>query len=128
VDPLLALPAVVEAGREVYVGGVDLLSFEPIILFGIDPIFGETDAATIWMLSTPAIYDFPVEFLMTSKRVWNNFHDRYPILTNFVDERNTRHIKWLKWMGCVFPRRVERFGASGLPFLEFVSYRPCVTH
>lgn len=124
-DPTLILPAYVQGGREVYAAGVNPYTYEPIILFGIDPIVGETDAAVVWALATPAIYRYPVEFVKTSKRIWDHFHKRYSILTNFVDARNVRHIKWLRSLGCVFPRRIERFGAAGLPFIEFVSYRPC---
>lgn len=120
-DPTLILPAYVQEGREVYTAGVE----QPEIIFGLDPIPGEPDAAVVWLLSTPVIYDYPVEFTIRSRHLWNGFHMRYPILTNFVDARNERHLKWLRWLGCVFPRRIERFGAAGIPFIEFVSYRPC---
>jgi hypothetical protein len=37
-----------------------------------------------------------------------------------VDARNERHINWL---GFIMVRRVERFGARSLPFVEFASVR-----
>lgn len=120
-DPRAVIPAYVDEGREVQVGGI--VGKEPVIIFGADPIFMEESAAVIWMLSTPVLYDYPVEFVTASRKIWDDYHARYELLTNFTDARNTRHHKWLKWLGAHFIRRVDKFGAQSLPFLEFASYR-----
>jgi len=122
-DPLLALPAYVQEGREVYAAGLEFDGV-PEVLFGLDPIPIEMPAACIWLLSTPRLYDFPVEFTVNSRRWFDEAHERFELLTNFVDARNTRHHGWLKWLGFTFIRRVEKFGAHSLPFIEFASYRP----
>jgi hypothetical protein len=121
-DPRLVLPAYVQEGREVHACG--FIGKSPEILWGLDPIFGMEDtAAVIWMLSTPAIFEHPQHFVPYSKNVWEAAHQRFQLLTNFTDARNTRHHKWLKWLGAHFIRRVEHFGAQSRPFLEFASYR-----
>ncbi len=123
-DPRFLLPLAVQGGREVLVAGLQSNN-RPEILFGVDPIPGVARAGLIWLLSTPEIYDHPVEFVMRTRELLDGFHERYDLLTNFMDERNTRHLKWLKWMGFKLIRRVECFGAQNLPFIEFASYRQC---
>lgn len=124
VEPLLALPAIVREGREVYACGLADDGI-PELLWGLDPIPFCDDTAVIWLLSTDRLYDYPVEFVTASKKGLEEAHQRYPILTNFIDARNTRHIRWLRWMGFYLIRRVESFGAQSLPFIEFASIRPC---
>ena len=122
VDPRYVLPMYIAEGRGVYASGLEGGPAE--IVFGFDPIYGEDEIAVAWMLSTPVIYQHPVEFTVNARRHWDKAHERYHTLTNYIDERNTRHIKWLKWMGAEIVDRVERYGAGGLPFLLFKSYRP----
>jgi hypothetical protein len=120
-SPLFALPALVAEGREVYAAGVDPYTQRAEIIFGIDPI--DDQVAVIWMLSSDVIYDYPVEFTVNSKRIIDKFHGRFEVLTNFIDARNERHIKWLEWLGFKMLRQFP-YGAESRPFLEFVSYRP----
>lgn len=121
-SPTLVLPAYVGEGREVYVSGLSKDNI-PQVIWGVDPIFAVDRAAVIWLLSTPVMYDHPQLFVPTSKKIWDGFHERFDLLTNFTDARNTRHHVWLKWLGAKFIRRVESFGAESRPFLEFASYR-----
>lgn len=123
IDPRLAVPFLVGAGREVYAAGLESNS-RAEILFGVDPIPYEDRAGVAWLLSTPVIYDHPVEFVVRSKEIFETYHHRYELLTNFIDARNERHIKWLRFMGFHFIRRIEKFGAGSLPFYEFASFRP----
>ena len=122
VDPRYLLPMYVADGRGVRVSGIE--GGPPEIVFGFDPVFYNKEIAVAWMLSTPAIYDHPVEFTVNARYHWNKAHERFHTLTNFIDERNTRHIQWLEWMGAKIIHRIERYGAGGLPFLLFKSYRP----
>lgn len=123
-DPRIALPAYVQEGREVYAAGVDFQRDIGELLFGVDPIPYVDSAAVVWMLSTDVIYDHPVEFVKRSGEILGGLHDRFELLTNFIDARNTRHIHWLQRMGFHIIRRIEQFGAGSLPFYEFASFRP----
>lgn len=123
VAPEVALPEYVRDGREVYVAGLQEDNI-PEIIFGADPIPNDPEGATIWMLCTPRIYRFPVEFASSVKDLFEAYHARYPFLTNFTDARNTAHHRLIKWLGFTILRRVEEFGAESRPFLEFASYRP----
>lgn len=121
-DPLLVLSQT--DGREVLAAGL-CHNDRAEILFGVDPWPGAPNVGIIWLLSTPEIYDYPVEFVVRTRELLSKFHERYELLTNFIDARNERHIKWLSWMGFKQIRRVESFGAENRPFIEFASYRPC---
>ena len=122
-DARLVLPSQA-AGREILAAGLRH-NDRAEILYGVDPWPDTDTVGVIWMLSTPEIYDHPVEFVVMTQRELARFHERYELLTNFIDARNERHIKWLSWMGFKFIQRVESFGAEGRPFIEFARYKPC---
>jgi hypothetical protein len=122
-DPRLALPLAGQAGGEILAAGLQS-NDRAEILFGVDPIPECPLVGVAWVLTTPVIYDYPVEFTVRSREFYDHFHQRYELLTNYMDERNTRHRKWLSWLGFKFIRRVESFGAENRPFIEFASYKP----
>ena len=70
----------------------------------------------IWMLCTPAIHDFPITFAREAKRFIDNRSESK--LWNYVDKRNTVHIKLLKYLGFRFLDEVL-FGPNQLPFIKF---------
>jgi hypothetical protein len=120
--PELVLPQYVREGRECYAAGLKL-DDRAEILFGVDPVYGHDRIGIIWLVSTPRIEEQPVEFVVMTKNLLEEFHKDFDVLTNFMDERNERHIRWLKWMGFKFLRRVEKYGAESRPFIEFASVR-----
>ena len=70
----------------------------------------------IWMLCTPAIYDYPHTFAREAKRYVNARKEK--LLWNIVDERNKVHIKLLRFLGFKFLRRFP-YGPNNLSFIEF---------
>ena len=52
------------------------------------------------MLCTPAIHDFPITFAREAKRFIQSRSES--VLWNYVDKRNTTHIKLLKYLGFKF--------------------------
>lgn len=125
VAPTAVFPAAVVEGREIMAGGL-AEDDRAEVLFGCDPMFGDPSVGIVWMVSTDVIYEHPYEFARTARHILSIYHDRHQVLTNFVDARNTRHIRWLKWQGFHMIRRVETFGAQSLPFIEFASFTECV--
>lgn len=97
---------------------------KPICIGGVVP-HGERGA--IWLLATPDVERLRIPFLRASRGWVERLQRTYPLLTNAVDERNTVHIEWLKWLGFTFIRRHPEFGVERRPFLEFVRIDPCVT-
>ena len=94
-------------------------------LCGVDPVFGFRDIGIVWMLGSGEIRRHQRDFLSNARRWIDLQHERYPLLTNRVDARNTQHIRWLEWMGFTMLRRIDRWGAASLPFIEFEKRKPC---
>ena len=77
---------------------------------------GVGDDGQLWMLSTPAVDEVPRIFLRETKR-WVDTRP-HKLLWNIVDKRNTKHIKYLKYLGVTFLREIIH-GPNNLPFIEF---------
>ena len=75
--------------------------------------------AVVWLLTTDLIHKMRIRFLKLSKYFIGYFLRLYPLIHNFVDDRNTACIRWLKWCGA-FVSTPTRFGVDGLPFRYFM--------
>jgi hypothetical protein len=80
---------------------------------------GIGDNGAVWMLCTPAIHDFPVLFARQAKRFIDSRNEN--LLWNYVDKRNTAHLRLLKYLGFTFVEEVE-FGPNNLPFILFTKW------
>jgi hypothetical protein len=122
VGPSLALPECVRNSRLTWTA----YGFEDARLVGMlgvqDTLVPEV--GVVWMLCTSEIEAFPFHFLNTARELLPVIHSFHPIVTNHVDARNTVHIRWLRWMGFTFLRRIERWGAESRPFIEFARLQP----
>jgi hypothetical protein len=96
----------------------------PMCIGGVVP--WDEGRGVIWLLCTPEIMRHRVAFLRDSRAWVAKLQTEFPILTNAVDERNTVHIEWLKWLGFTFIRRIPDYGSERRPFLEFVRIDPLV--
>ena len=77
---------------------------------------GVHEGGQIWMLCTPAIYDYPHTFAREAKRYIQSRQEK--LLWNIVDERNKIHIKLLRFLGFKFLRKLT-YGPNNLSFIEF---------
>jgi hypothetical protein len=82
-------------------------------------MFGVSKDGGIWLLATDDIFKIRFSFLRESRKVVNFLNTKYPLLWNYVDCRNELHIRWLKWCGFKFIRKLN-YGVLNLPFYEFV--------
>jgi len=90
----------------------------PAGVFGVVPV--DTGVGAIWLLGTDALTQGRWTFLRESKKWLNKVSKDYDLLFNYVDERNTVHLKWIEWLGFTFIKRHPNFGHEQRPFLEFV--------
>lgn len=79
-------------------------------------IAGVNTNGAIWMLTTPAIKDFPTTFAREAKRFVDSRTER--LLWNVVDKRNVVHLKLLRFLGFKFLRELP-YGPNNLTFIEF---------
>lgn len=118
VDPLAALVRGLVASTEPVVG-VDA-NDTPVCMGGVVPPSTGVVPGIIWMLATTGIHDHQMSFLRASRRWLDRWHEDFPLMGNCVDERNTVHIRWLRWLGFTFINRHPQYGHEQRPFLEFV--------
>tara|TARA_R100000781_G_scaffold87375_2_gene53764 strand:- start:9243 stop:9704 length:462 start_codon:yes stop_codon:yes gene_type:complete len=70
-----------------------------LCLFGAQPFTALSSVATPWLLGTNALQHNTPAFLRMSKKWVQQQMKVYDTLVNFVDARNVKSIRWLKWLG-----------------------------
>jgi len=89
-----------------------------VCIFGVGSPSLLSDTGVVWMLGTDLIERYKGAFIKYSRDYITAMLSVYPYLTNFVDARNTRTIRWLKFMGFTF-LPAKPIGLKGLPFYQF---------
>jgi len=89
-----------------------------IAIFGVRRITAVTKTGAIWMFGTKFLPKHSRVFLKHCKKCVEVMLENYPIVYNYVDERNTMIINWLKWLGFTF-EEAKPYGPQGLPFYKF---------
>ncbi|MAK29815.1 phage protein Gp13 family protein [Acinetobacter sp.] len=101
---------------------------EPIAIFGIVQSQDiDIKLGWVWLLGTNKIKDIKIQFLRESKKHLQEQEQDYDVIANYVDVRNEVHIKWLRWLGFNFIRKIESHGAEQRPFYEFARINQCAT-
>lgn len=90
-----------------------------VALYGTVPYDTSIGLASVWMLGTDQLVQGGMTFARRCTEYIDWMHSYYPALFNFVDARNTLHLRWLKWAGFNFIQRHETFGYEKRPFYEF---------
>lgn len=120
--PELVLPDMVGPGREAW--AMFTSDHEIAGLFGVDPVFNHPHIGVIWLLGSDQLQAHSVEFLRKSREWVDIYNQRYTLLLNRADARNTLHLRWLRWLGFTLIREAP-WGAEGRPFVEFARLQPC---
>ena len=90
---------------------------KPVGIFGVNDCGNGLGA--IWLVATNDLSTVQISFLRQCREVVKVFNNKYKILWNFVDCRNSLHIKWLKWCGFKFIRKTN-YGVLQKPFYEII--------
>ena len=93
----------------------------PIAMRGVSKT--SDTSASIWLLGCKNMLKDTrdkYEFLRQSRIELKKLQKLYPVLYNYIDARNTVHLRWLLYMGFTIIKKHEVFGYEGLPFYEFV--------
>jgi hypothetical protein len=88
-------------------------------MFGVVP---EGDFGRIWMFGSDELTKPPLsrQFLRECRDFVNVMERPYLAIGNYIDARNMVHIRWLRWLGFTFIRRVPNYGFEQREFLEFI--------
>lgn len=99
-----------------------LVDGEPVAVFGVTPPALLGGAAMPWLVGSvnlnPRLLVKPARAILAG---WD-----YERLENWVDARNTKAIRWLRWLGFTI-HPAEPYGVMGLPFHRFERRMPCAT-
>jgi hypothetical protein len=92
----------------------------PIAIFGVLTHQKWSEVGVVWLLGTPLLKEYRMQFLRNSRDWVQWMHQKWPILHNYVYAENRLHITWLKWLGFKLINLHQEFGINREPFYEFV--------
>lgn len=87
-------------------------------VFGVAALSVLNGIGVPWMMGTDLLDRMPRAVIENTRAYIPRMLVLFPHLTNFVDARNQRSIRLLRWLGFEI-RPAEPFGAQGLPFHRF---------
>lgn len=105
----------VMASRDAWAG---LIDGEVACLFGVAPQSLMTGSGYAWMLATPLIERHQLLFLRRCRPMVAEMLCGFNYLHNYVDARNAKAIRWLRWLGFTIHDPAPH-GVLGLPFHHF---------
>ena len=93
---------------------------EPVCIWGVSMGSLIGPVGHPWMLGTEAL-EGPagIAFLRRCRKPLKTMRHGYGTLLNYVDARNIKAIKWLRFMGFTVSKETEEYGALKLPFHRF---------
>ena len=92
-----------------------------IAMFGVSSWKQPEGIGVIWFLGSDETEKHPVSMVRDSREFIDNWFNKYELLWNTVDIRNTRHIAWLKHLGFTFVEPTIKF--NNYDFLQFYKRR-----
>jgi hypothetical protein len=101
----------------------------PECAIGVLPVCGQEPGTAyeltgaVWMLGTNELLKHVRYMVKNLPSVIDMLHDHYPLLGNYVDQRNTTHISFIKHCGFKLLRVIPDYGVERRPFIEFVKLR-----
>lgn len=97
---------------------------DPIGVFGCAPS-DDPEEGLVWMMGSPRM-DEPAHalaILRLSRPYLERMHETYQTLSNHIDARNERSMKWLQWCGFEVLEAAPGYGRNGELFFLFARTR-----
>lgn len=73
----------------------------------------------VWMVGSDLITKHSKEFLKITPDLVKTASEPYEIVYNYIDMRNTTHLRWLKYAGFTFGHTSQTVSHDGSPFQFF---------
>lgn len=86
----------------------------PVGMFGVSRASDEVGIP--WLLASKGLEGIQIPFLRECRSIVGDMNAIYPVLENFIDGRNTLHLRWIEWCGFTI---VEDIFIEGIPFHKF---------
>lgn len=109
------------AGMKVSRSSTAMLGSEPVAMFGVTPVSLLLGRGIPWMVGSRRLDEMALKraLLREAVSVVRGWQARYDFLLNFVDDRNTSAIRWLRWLGFTVSSETQPIGEDGMPFRTF---------
>ena len=85
-------------------------------MFGVCSQNQPEGVGVIWYLGSDETMKHPIAMVRDSQKYIDGWFNKYKMLWNVVDARNTTHINWLKHLGFIFTTPVV---LNGYKFIQF---------
>lgn len=118
-DPLVALRLSVIASDMCWIALHDL---EPVAIFGVAPTVPLS--GMVWMVGTPKMDELGRKVLRVTRPYLDRMHERYAVLWNHIDARNSKSMRWLEWCGFRLIEALPDHGPERRLFFTFARYDP----
>lgn len=89
----------------------------PVFVIGCAPV--APGVGSPWLLGTDEVASYPRALTRIAKRHIAIMRETYPVLLNYVDERNADSVGWLRLLGFTVEEPTP-YGIEGRPFHRFM--------
>lgn len=114
--PIVTLRRGLEHSDTAYAGLLDGMA---VCVWGVAPVCLLTGLGAPWMVGTSDLDIHATKFLRRCRAPLLELFSGYDRLENYVDARNTKAIRWLKFMGFTINNDPQPYGMFSLPFYKF---------
>lgn len=91
---------------------------DTVCMFGVTPVSLLGGVGAPWLIGTEHVERYQMAFLRHSRPMVAAMLQRFPLLINHVDARNTVAVRWLRWLGFAMAEPAP-YGPFGVPFRKF---------
>jgi hypothetical protein len=89
-----------------------------VMISGVSSVSDKPEIGVVWMLASDDVDRMPRCLVHGKREYVQELLSGRDLLTNFVDNRNTKAQRWLAWLGFTLGDPVP-FGIQNLPFRPF---------
>lgn len=97
---------------------VGLIDGVPACAFGVVRTSLLSSVGVPWLLATPEFEEQGLEIVRLSKTYSNLMRGKFRLLMNYVDARQEKSIRWLRWLGFTLEEATP-YGLLQMPFHKF---------
>lgn len=114
--PLEAISKSVMVSRDTKV----LLADDKVVcMYGVGTVSLIGGIGVPWLLASNLVKTHARAFIRYSLKWRDEMRQDYRFLTNYVDARHTRAMRWLEWLGAVMDPTPFPMGPNKVPFYRF---------